>query len=95
MTQMPIVEEPIREFVLKSFPLARKKGITASEKWLESGVLDSLGILDLVHFLEEKFSIQISDEDLLPENFESFATVAEFAQKKIAARMTPEGKPCG
>jgi acyl carrier protein len=94
MAQPLIVEEPIREFVLKSFPLARKKGITASEKWLESGVLDSLGILDLVHFLEERFFIQISDEELLPENFESFASVAEFAQRKIASRTTLEGEPC-
>jgi acyl carrier protein len=94
MTQMLIVEDLIREFVLKTFPLARKKGIMPSEKWLASGLIDSLGVLDLVKFLEERFTIYVSDEELTPENFESFAAVSEFAQRKIAERQTPEGQRC-
>lgn len=84
MTHSPRIEDRVREFILKQFPLARKNGLKPGDKWLETGLLDSLGILDLVHFLEEQFSIQASDDELLPENFESLSAVVEFTQKKMA-----------
>lgn len=82
MTEPHIAENRIREFILKQFPLARRKGFHREDKWLETGMLDSLGILDLVHFLEEEFSFAISDDDLQPDNFESLKAVTEFALKK-------------
>lgn len=85
MTQTSMIENSIREFVLKQFPLARKNGLKPGDKWLENGLLDSLGILDLVHYLEEEFSIQASDDELVPENFESLSAVVGFTQKKIAS----------
>jgi len=75
-------ESRIREFILKNFPLARKNGLKPNDKWLETGMIDSLGILDLVSFLEKEFSLAISDEDLEPRNFESLEAVAEFVVKK-------------
>ncbi len=95
MTREIKIEARIREFVLKSFPLARKNGIQDNQKWLENGMLDSLGILDLVHFLEEQFSFSVTDEELVPDNFESFARVVEFARKKTAKPAQLEGCPWG
>ncbi len=86
MTQSQLLEDRVREFILKQFPLARKNGIKPNEKWLETGMLDSLGILDLVHFLETDFSISVSDDELLPENFESLDTVVNFVHKKCEKR---------
>jgi len=80
------VEDRISEYVLKQFPLARKRGIKSGEKWLETGLLDSLGILDLVQFLEQEFSIQIADDEMAPENFESLDVVASFVSKKSAGK---------
>jgi acyl carrier protein len=82
MAQTQTVEERIREFIFKMFPLVRKRGLQNSDKWLESGLLDSLAILDLVHFLEEEFRLQISDDELLPENFQSLDAVAAFVSRK-------------
>lgn len=82
MTQTEMIEGRTREFVLRHFPIARKNGLKPDEKWLETGVLDSLGILDLVHFLEKEFSLQILDEELSPENFESLNAVTSFVQTK-------------
>ena len=82
MIEQQTIEDRIRSFVLKQFALARQKGVNPEDKWLESGLLDSLGILDLVHFLEQEFSVQIIDEELVPENFESLSAVCEFVLKK-------------
>jgi acyl carrier protein len=51
---------------------------------IESGIIDSFGIMSLLSFLEEKFSIQISTEELLPENFETVATISALVDSKIA-----------
>ena len=83
------IEQRVHEFVLKRFPLARKKRVTESDPLLESGVIDSLGMLDLVSALEAEFAIAISDEELLPENFQTVANIASFVARKtekIAAR---------
>lgn len=85
MQEMSVVENRIREFVLKQFPLARKNGLQSGDKWLENGMLDSLGILDLVTYLETEFSVYASDEELVPENFESLSTVVAFTQRKISS----------
>jgi len=82
MTQSQPVQDRISDFVLKHFPLARKKGLSPHEKWLESGMIDSLGILDLVHFLEEEFLVTVADEDLQPENFQSLEAVTEFVRSR-------------
>lgn len=82
MTQTQTIEDRVRDFVLKQFPLARKNGLKSGERWLESGLIDSLGILDLVHFLEEELKVQVTDEELLPDNFQSLQAVADFVRNK-------------
>jgi acyl carrier protein len=75
----------IRQFVLEKFPLARKRSLKDSDELLESGIVDSLGILDLVALLETEFGFTVSDDDLLPENFRSIERISEFAQQRRAA----------
>ena len=83
-TTQPI-SDAIRNFVISHFPLARKRGVTDSDLLLETGVLDSLGILDVVQFIETEFGLHIDDDELLPENFQSIQNLSEFVQKKRGA----------
>ena len=76
------IEQRIQAFLVEKFPLARKAGINKDTALLERGILDSLGILDVVSFLESEFSLVISDEELLPENFQSLGTLSAFVLKK-------------
>ena len=68
----------IRNFVLQRFPLASSKELTSDLSLLESGIVDSLGVLDLVGFIEEEFGIQAEDDDLVPENFDSIEALTRF-----------------
>ncbi|HZR63936.1 MAG TPA: acyl carrier protein [Terriglobales bacterium] len=74
--------ERIREFVLEKFPLAKKRNLTIQDNLLDSGIIDSLGVLDLVGFLEEEFELQLADDELLPENFQSVAHIANLVNAK-------------
>lgn len=72
----------IQSFIVRTFPAARKHGINENLQLLESGIIDSLGVLDVVAFLEKTFMIKISDDELTPENFANIKHLAEFVQKK-------------
>ena len=68
----------IREFVPQKFPLARKRKVANSDDLLESGIIDSLGVLDLVPFLQQEFAVSVADEDLTPEHFQNIECMARF-----------------
>ena len=72
----------IREFVLTRFPLARERNPGDGDSLLDSGIIDSLGILDLVTYLEETFEVVAEDEDLSPENFDSIDSLVRFVESK-------------
>jgi len=77
------IDEQIRSFVLRTFPTARKSGIHNDTLLLEGGVIDSLGTLNIVEFLEHSFNITIADDDLVPENFATIDHLSAFTRKKI------------
>jgi acyl carrier protein len=76
------VTDRIREYLAEHFPAARSRRLDPDESLLTNGILDSLGVLDVVAFLEAEFKITVSDEDLLPENFESLARLTAFVEDK-------------
>jgi acyl carrier protein len=77
--------ERIRGFILDTFPLARKQNVKDRDNLLDSGIIDSLGMLDVVSFLEREFAIHVDDEELVPENFESIDNLAGFVGRKSSA----------
>lgn len=75
----------IRQFIIKRFPLARKRQIRDSDALLESGMLDSQGVLEVVGFIEQEYSVSIADDDLVAENFQSIDRIVTFVQSKVKA----------
>lgn len=52
----------------------------------ESGILDSTGFLELITFIEEKFDLDITDDELVPEHFDTLAKMAHFVDQKLAEK---------
>ena len=77
-----VISEQIRNFVIQKFPPARKRNFDDEVALLASGIVDSLGMLDLVDFLEKSFSIVLSDDELSPENFATVQALAAFVAAK-------------
>ncbi len=78
-------ERLVRDFVEKE--LTKNKSVTGlgdNNNLIELGVIDSLGIMKLLLFLEEKFSIRLSDEDLTPQNFETLPSIVAMVERKAA-----------
>jgi acyl carrier protein len=51
--------------------------------FLENGIVDSMNVLELVMFVEENYGIQISDNDIVPDNFDSVERLASFVLAKL------------
>lgn len=77
-------QEAIRSFVFDQYPLCRQKSLQDSDSLIESGIVDSMGILELVAFVESAFNIRVEDIDLTPENFDSIESLSSFVAVKIA-----------
>ena len=75
-----VISERIRRFLIRQFPTT--KNVSNDESLLKNGLIDSLGILEVVAFLENEFCIAVSDDDLLPENFSSVQSITDFVQAK-------------
>jgi acyl carrier protein len=72
------VRAKIRSYVSSHFHLFRTHTLGDEDSLLDAQVIDSLGILELVRYLEETFAIEVTDNDLSPENFDSIAALARF-----------------
>jgi acyl carrier protein len=79
-------KESIRKFICDKFPIAKSRGLEDSSLLLEEGVLDSLGVLELVNFLQDEHGIPIEDEELVPENFASIDAISAFVEAKVGAK---------
>ena len=78
----PSVTARIKGFLIQHFPSARKHALGEDDHLLANGILDSLGVLDLVGYLEQEFGITVSDEDLVPEHFETLRRLTVFVEER-------------
>jgi acyl carrier protein len=77
------VRAELEAFIVDEIALGRGIGsIAPEEDLLARGVIDSLAVTQLVAFLEERFSIRIGDEELIPENLKSLARMEQFVVRK-------------
>jgi acyl carrier protein len=76
----------IRRFIADNL-LFSSNGFHLSDdvSFLEEGVVDSLGVMELVVFVEEQFGLQVADEEVTPEHFDSVERLAGYVERKLAA----------
>ncbi len=82
---MTSITPEIRDYIARNF-LFSDKGFQYSDdaSFLEEGIIDSLGIIELVAFVEKKFGISVADHELLPSNFDSVSKLSSFITSKLA-----------
>ena len=80
---MSEIKDAIRMFIVENFLFGKNGDLEDNTSFLEEGVIDSTGILELVSFLEEEFPIVVEDEELVPENLDSINNVTVYLQSKL------------
>ena len=79
------LEERIRRHIVDNFVYSGDvQALSFEQSLLETGIVDSTGVLELVFFVEESFGIKVKDEELVPRNFDSIAKLAAYVRHKTA-----------
>jgi acyl carrier protein len=76
--------EQLRTYIVDNFLFGDDKGLEDSTSFLESGMIDSTGILEVISYLEDNFPLKIEDNELIPENLDSISNILSFIDRKLA-----------
>ena len=81
---MPELEQEIRKFIIDNFLFGEDDAkLSDDDSFLEQGLIDSTGVLELVALLERTYGIKIEDQELDPENLDSINKLVRFINRKI------------
>ena len=79
------IENKVKEYILENYLFTDDMSALGNgDSFIEMGIIDSTGILEVIFFLEEAFAIAVDDDEMVPENFDSVNNIAAFVNKKIA-----------
>ena len=76
------ISAQIKTFMVDNFLFGDGSGLEEGTSFLDSGIIDSTGILELVTYLEETFGISVADDELVPENLGSIANIVSYLKRK-------------
>jgi acyl carrier protein len=77
----------IRDFIVENFLFGEGgDALTDGQSLVEAGLIDSLGVAELVAFIESRYGVMAEDEELVPDNFDSIERVAAFIEHKRSTR---------
>jgi acyl carrier protein len=88
MQQNASIQHRIREFVVQNFLFGQGE-LAEDASFLETGIIDSTGVLELVGFIESTFAIAVQDHDLVPANLDSVLSVTRFIERKLNGQESP------
>jgi acyl carrier protein len=77
------ITSEIKAFIVSNFLFGQEgDGLKDDQSFLESGVIDSTGLLELVSFVEQQYGISIGDRELVPQNLDSLRNISQFVARK-------------
>jgi acyl carrier protein len=79
------ITNQLREFIQTNYFVPSDTKLEDIPSFLTSGILDSTGVLELVTFVESSFGVSVTDDELVPANFDSLVAVSSFVERKVRA----------
>ena len=81
-----MIGEQIKDFINTQFRRTSASSLSYDDNILDKGIVDSLGILDVVNYLENEFAIIVLDDDLVPENFQTINRISALVRHKLDSK---------
>jgi acyl carrier protein len=75
----------VRSFIAENFLFRADAEIADDQSLLDSGVMDSTGVLELIAYLESTYGIRVADEDIVPDNLDSITRIGNYLTAKTTA----------
>jgi acyl carrier protein len=81
------IRQQIIDFITSNFLFDdNPKGLDENASLLETGVIDSTGVLELIAFIEETYGISVEDEEIIPENLDTILDITHFVEQKLVQK---------
>lgn len=78
------MKDQIRKFIVENFLFGDDQDLNEDTSLLDSGIVDSTGILELIEFIGDSFSVTVEDEEMLPENLDSINNIFNYLARKLS-----------
>jgi acyl carrier protein len=79
------IKNELHGFIRENYLFGEEYRFSDDDSFLERGIIDSTGILELIAFVEERFALKVEDDELLPANLDSVSRLVRFIETKRAA----------
>jgi acyl carrier protein len=86
---MTSVRQEIRHFVVQNFLFGQDQEFDEGASFLDSGIIDSTGVLELVAHLEETYDVKVKDDELIPDNLDSIDAIVAYLDRKRMTSVEP------
>ena len=85
MSKKEEIVSVLRNFILENYLFSDDQSLLNNDdSFLESKIMDSMGVLEMVSFLEEQFEVTTEDQEMIPGNLDSIDKLVAFVEKKTA-----------
>lgn len=78
------IREQIRQYIAKNLLFSPNFKYSDDASFLGEGIIDSIGVMEIVSFIEQEFKISVDLGDITPDNFDSVAKIAQYVERKHA-----------
>ena len=76
-------EAKIREFIFENYMIGEsEENLDNNDSFLEKGIIDSTGVLELIMFVEETYGMEVADDEVIPDNFDSVSKLCIYIGRK-------------
>ncbi len=79
------IQQQVKDFIITNFFLdPETTTLEESTSFLDEGIIDSTGILEVIGFVEETYGVKVKDSEMLPENLDSLGNIGRFVTTKLS-----------
>ena len=79
------IKEQVRQFITTNFYVPEGSALDDATSFLDKGIVDSTGVLEVVTFIEQEFGVTVEDSEMVPENLDSIGNIVAFVERKRAS----------
>jgi acyl carrier protein len=88
-TPMTNARQELRQFIVQNFLFGQDQDLADGKSLLESGIIDSTGVLEVVAHLEKAYSVKVKNDELIPDNLDSIDAIVAYLDRKRSASGWP------
>jgi len=79
-------ENKLRGYILENFLFTDDESeLDSNDSFLEKGIIDSTGIMEVIFFIKEEFGVEVEDDEMIPDNLDSVSKIIQFLERKQKA----------